>query len=369
MPRDVSRALLTACRKRTDARTIYVILLCAFGAALPVLDFSLIPPWKRDFLNYWLGPRAWWAGINPYDLEAYRDFGLTHFAAANPQQFNFTYPPHSLLLFAPFAALPGWAAFVAWDALSLAVFYLAARPWLPRGFPSFVALLTPATLICLQFGQTGLFSAALFLWAFRGNGLAAAILTFKPHVGFFAAPALFLAGRRPFLITVVVMLLLILVSAFVFGGWGDFLDHLFGFQGRSLAEKSVISWVLLGTTPMIGYGLVGLAVYGIPALVILCRNFNVFTAATATFLISPYGFHYDMAAVCLGFAVLLYSYWDEMPAWHKLFSTLGYLTPVIVGFGAWWVPPVLIVGLYVQTRWLPGVRLIVESNRLKTATA
>ena len=356
-------------RPPIDPKLAYLIGVCAIGAILPLLDLNLIPFWNRDFLNYWLAPRAVWSGINPYDVHAYQEYGLSLFSGANPRQFNFTYPPHSLFLFAPFAVLPGPIAFVAWNLASLVAFYLAARPWLPRGFPPVLALLTPAALICLQFGQTGLFSAALFLWAFRGSGLAAAVLTFKPHVGFLAAPAVILAGRRQFMLAVAATLLLALLAALAFGHWNDFFHHLFGFQGRSLAEQSVVVWVLLGTTPMIGYGVWGLVIYGIPALVILCRNFNVFTAGTATFLISPYGFHYDMAAVCLGFAVLLYSYWDRMPAWQKLFATLGYLTPVIVGFGTWWVPPILIVGLYVQTRWFPGVRLIVEHYRLRTAPA
>ena len=358
-----------ASRFKVSPKLAYLVGLCVLGVILPAQDLNAIPFWNRDFLNYWLAPRALWDGVNPYDLAAYQKYGLSLFPGANPRQFNFTYPPHSLFLFAPFAVFPGGIAFGAWNVVSLAAFYLAARPWLPQRFPHLVALLTPAALICLQFGQTGLLSAAFFLWAFRGSSVAAAVLTFKPHVGFLAAPALLRFGRRPFLMAVLATLLLILTSAFVFGGWVDFVEHLFGFQGRSLAEQSVVVWVLLGTTPMIGYGPWGLVIYGIPALVILCRNFNVFTAATATFLISPYGFHYDMAAVCLGFAVLLYTYWDEMPVWHKLSATLGYLTPVIVGFGTWCVPPILILGLYVQTRWFPGARVIIENKRLKTAPA
>ncbi len=67
-----------------------------------------------------------------------------------------------------------------------------------------------------------------------------------------------------------------------------------------------------------------------------------------------------MAAVCLGFAILLYSRWDVMPAWQKAVAALAYLTPVIVGYGTWLVPPILLVGLLVQGQWLDGVRLTVD---------
>jgi hypothetical protein len=103
--------------------------------------------------------------------------------------------------------------------------------------------------------------------------------------------------------------------------------------------------------------------FGIWSAIVLSRNFNIFTAATATFLISPYGFHYDMSAACLGFVVLIYSHWGDMPHWHKLVASLAFLSPVIVGFGTWWVPPILLLGLFVEAQWFPGVRLTIKSGR------
>lgn len=343
--------------------TLWVLLL-GFTAA----RFAMVPIWNRDFFNYWLAPRALWSGVNPYDVVAFADFGLAHHPGGLIQQFNFTYPPHALFLFAPFSLLPPYVSIAAWDLVSLAAFIYAARPFLPKDLPVFAAVLSPATLICLDYGQTGLLTSALFLMAFRGSGLSAAVLTFKPHLGFLAAPALLLAGRRPLVAAVGFTILLVAASALMFGYWPDFFAHAGGYQADQLFRDEEMDpyWLSIGVTPVFGYGLAGILLFSVPALILLSRNFNLFTAATATFLISPYGFHYDMSAACLGFVVLLYSCWGKMPLWHKLAASLAFLTPVIVNLGTWWVPPLLLAGLYVQAQWLPGVRVTIRNRGIAT---
>jgi hypothetical protein len=88
--------------------------------------------------------------------------------------------------------------------------------------------------------------------------------------------------------------------------------------------------------------------FAIAAALLLRRNFHVFSAATATFLISPYGFHYDMTVVSLGFGLLLYERWEAMPVWQRLTCVLAFLSPGLVAVGTWLVPPLLLAGLYVQ---------------------
>ena len=357
------RRLPAVSRQTLLLATLWVVLL-GFTAA----RFAMVPIWNRDYFNYWLGPRAIWAGISPYDVVAFADFGLAHHPGGLIQQFNFTYPPHALFLFAPFSLLPPYVSIAAWDIVSLAAFIFAARPLLPKGLPVLAAVLSPATLICLDYGQTGLLTSALFLLAFRGSGLSAAALTFKPHIGFLVAPAVLLAGRRPFLAAVGFTMLLVGASATIFGYWPDFFEHAGYYQAEQLLRDEEMDpyWLTIGVTPMFGYGYWGFLLFAAPALFLLSRNFNVFTAATATFLISPYGFHYDMSAACLGFVVLLFSCWGKMPPWHKLAASLAFLAPVIVNLGTWWVPPLLLAGLFVQAQWLPGVRLAVNERRLAT---
>lgn len=336
---------------------LYVIAaLWILGAVGPIAALNLAPVSERDFGSIWAAGRAIMAGVDPYQVDAFKAFG-DRLLGVGP--YNFTYPPHALFLFLPFAMLPAVPALVAWTLFSFAIFYWAARPLMPEGLPPALALLVPPAIININFGQTGLITSALFLIAFRGSGLAAAALTFKPHMGFLVAPAL-LRDRRALATAIVATLVLVLASALLFGGWDDFFRHARDYQGGKLVNHTQASWVLQATTPMIGYGLWGWLMYAVGGAYLLSRNFNLFTAATATFLISPYGLHYDMAAVCLGFAILLYTCWDAMPAWHKAVAALAYLTPVIVGYGTWLVPPILLIGLLVQGQWLEGVRLTVD---------
>lgn len=341
-----------------------LIFLWLVGLAYTLPRFGVGAIWDSDYLNYWFGPRAVRAGINPYDVIAYRDYGLAHFPKGNPPQFNFTYPPHSLFLFWPLSYLPPYVSYVAWDVISLVIFWFAAKRVLLKGLPSFLAVLSPATILCLQFGQTSLLAGALFLMAAGGSGVAAGLLTFKPQLGFLAAPLLLLKGRKPVLIAVGATIVLIVASQLVFGGWKDFLEHAGSYQaGQIFDEEKKNIWYIIGTTPAMGYGRLGFVIYLVVATVVLSRNFNLWTAATATFLISPYGFHYDMSVACLGFAILIYCYWDRMPLWQRLIASLAYLAPIIVQFGTWWVPPIMLLGLFIQTQCFPGVQLTWKQRR------
>ena len=343
---------------RTHESLSLLIFLWLVGMAYTLPTFGVGAIWDSDYLNYWFAPRAVRAGINPYDVVSYRNYGLSFFPKGNPPQFNFTYPPHSLFLFWPLSYLSAYVSYAVWDALSLTAFYLAAKRVLPKGLPTLIAVLSPATVLCLNFGQTSLLAGALFLMAAGGSGVAAGLLTFKPQLGFLAAPLLLLKGRKPVFVAVAVTIFLIIASQLVFGHWKDFLDHAGAYQaGQIFDEERKNIWYIIGTTPAMGYGRLGFAIYLIVATIVLSRNFNIWTAATATFLISPYGFHYDMSVACVGFVLLIYSYWARMPLWQRLIASLAYLAPIIVQFGTWWVPPIMLLGLFVQTQCFPGVQL------------
>jgi len=302
----------------------------------------------RDFASMWLAGRAIRADINVYDLEALRAFGhqLLH---ANTH-FNYTYPPHALFLAVPVSVLPITISFIVWNLLSAALFFWAARPFVPRGMSPVLSILTPAALVNCIFGQYGLLTGSLWLLAFRGSGLAAGALTFKPHMGFLVLPALW-RNKKTLSIAIWSAVGLVLTSAIVFGHWPDFIRHVTMVQGGKLIGRSESVWVLTGTTPMFGYGMLGWLVFAASGAWLLARNYNVFTAATATFLISPYGFHYDTTVVCLGFGILIFTKWNDMTFGARVICWLAFLTPEIVSLGTWWVPPILLAGLHVQTRF------------------
>ncbi len=79
-----------------------------------------------------------------------------------------------------------------------------------------------------------------------------------------------------------------------------------------------------------------------------------FIAATATFLVLPYAFNYDMTVVSLGFALILFRRWDETGVLERIALIGGYISPQLTFLGKIialpFAPLVLIVGLYVQVR-------------------
>jgi alpha-1,2-mannosyltransferase len=330
--------------------------LFLYGTAL-VIGLRVIPTFghplaQRDFSNLWVAGRLAVAG-NPsavFDIEAFRR-ATTDLLGFNFNN-NYSYPPHALFLAVPFSILPFAPAFFAWNIFSLLLFYVAVKPTIPQGLPLAIVLLSPASLICLDFGHYGLLSGSLWLWAFRGSGLSAAALTIKPHLGLLVAVEM-LRSRRALLIAILGTLALMVASALVFGinTWDAFLLDTFRYQ-VSLLDGSRIRLDTNMVTPFVSYGLFGQLGFAAAALLLLTRRFNVFTAATATFLILPYGFHYDMTVVCVGFAVLLASRWQQMRPWQRLVGGAGYLTPILVSFGSWIVPPVLLAGLFLQTELL-----------------
>ena len=262
----------------------------------------------------------------------------------------FLYPPHVLFMAVPISILPFGIAFWGFQALSAALFAFAARPYLPPSFPRLLVVLTPAALINIGFGQVGLLFGALWLWAFSGSPTATALLTFKPHLGFLVAVEA--ARRKKFLAASAITLAILALSVAVFGfaPWRAWFEQALIFHVHDLAPRDYGAWMNKLTTPYLGYGLVGWLLFAAAAIALLVRRFDVFTAATATFLITPYGLHYDMTVVCLGFGILLFEKARAMPPWQTFVAALAFLVPLLVGLGTWVASPILLIGLYVQTR-------------------
>ena len=243
-------------------------------------------------------------------------------------------------------------AFWAWQSVSAALFYFAARSYLPPRFPTLLAVLTPAAAVNIQFGQVGLFFGALWLFAFSGSAFAAAALTFKPHLGALVA---FDVVRSKRLLRTVIWGALIFAAVTAVFGFHIWQAWLTGAAARQLGDLTSTDnpfgvWAYQMTTPYFAYGMVGWALFASAAIFLLVQRFDVFTAATAAFLIAPYGFHYDMTVVCLGFGLLLFRRWRTLPAWQTFICAVAFMIPLLVAFGSWIASPLLLVGLYVQTR-------------------
>ena len=329
----------------------------------------------RDFDCLWVAARMALGGHSAAIFDATAFNNAMHAMLPGSGGQIYSYPPSGLFIALPFGLLPYPVAFIAWDVVTLAFFVWAARPYLSDRLPFWVAAFSPGAIICLGFGHYGLLCSGLFLWSFRGSGWAAAVLTFKPHMGILVAVQM-LRDRRAFVQAVAGTLILVALSLAVFGwqAWVDFVTVSLRIQLGRLGSED-LAFLQMQVTPAAGYGLIGQPIFGGLAILLLTRCFNVFTAATATFLIAPYGFHYDMPAACLGLAFVLAHRFDEMPLWQRIAAALAFCVPGLTVIGTWLSPPLLLGGLYVQVyqfrrmdpslfkagRKLPGTPLLPSS--------
>ena len=334
---------------RENALIYALWLLGLVGAALLFRNTLHSHLANRDFAAFWIAGKLAAGG---QAAQAFSVSGNEPVAKAIGRIIEsiFLYPPHALFFAVPVSYVPLRIAFWAWNALTAVLFYLAARAHLPPNFPKVLTILTPAALISAGFGQVGLFFGALWLFAFSGSGVAAALLTFKPHLGILVAVEMW--RRKQLVMTTAIAAAIIGLSFVVFGpnAWRSWFSEALAVQLGDLTPRNYATWLNKMTTPYIGYGLIGWLAFATAACWLLYRAFDVFTAATASFLIAPYGFHYDMTVVCLGFGVLLFQQWRRLPAWQTFVAALAFLSPLLVGLGTWVIPPILLAGLYVQTR-------------------
>lgn len=342
-----------------------------FGAALGTLLIcrDLLRPAAfhlpgRDFTNLWVAGRlaladeSWCA----FEVDCFRVRMVEMLDLATFQ--NFSYPPHALFVAAPFSAPPYFVALGLWTLAGIAFFAFAARPFLPRGFPPLLAAFTTAGVLNIASGHYGFLYGGLWLLFFRWYdrnskvaGILAGLLTIKPHLGvMIAATAL---RRLPvFAYAVLATLALVAASALLFGPgrWLEFFSATAAMQGEILTGRSEELSIFMPTAYVaFGRGAPGIAgqllfAAGAVALLWRSRASDPFTAATATFLIVPYAFGYDMTVACLGFAVLLHARWGALSWAERAGLMLAFWTPQLLLLAPL-IPFALLYALSIQVRF------------------
>jgi alpha-1,2-mannosyltransferase len=239
----------------------------------------------------------------------------------------FYYPPVYLLLCAPLARLPYLAAFVLFEATTLALYLVVARHILgERGAAILVPLLAfPAVFWTLGLGQNAFLTAALFGAAtLRVDrrpvvaGLLFGALCYKPHFGLLVPVALAAGGRwRAFAAAGATVGALSLASLLLFGGptWHAFLASALAahvtYESRHIAVVAYVTpWGAarqLGAAPALAYAVQAGATLAAAALVgwIWHRDMPLpvrgAALAAATLVAVPVALMYDLmlAAVAI----------------------------------------------------------------------
>jgi len=330
------------------------------GASHPPHDASgyLI---GRDFVNSWMGARAVARGQvdGLFHLTAYNREITALFGKLPP--LNWSYPPVVLLVLGPLGRLPYLLALALWSTVGFAAYLLAARRFSRDGkFLTFVAA-APAIGICLFCGQNGFFTAALLILFFRYwdnrpllAGLFLGLMLYKPHLVVLFPLALALSGRwRLFASAAVTTLGLIALTALVFGPhiWSDYLRFVGPVQ-KGVTETGTGFLTMMPTgfmqARMMGAGpaLARLihSPFALLALVAVVWTFakrrdpllSMAVLVTASFVVTPYAFDYDMVV----FGWLIAMLWPRFEAgWDRALLIAIWTLPVAMLFyGAWSMP-------------------------------
>lgn len=326
----------------------------------------------RDFLNFWIYGREAW---DPSGAARFYDIGFynEHLRALIPWEYptqQWSYPPHILLLAAPFGLLPYGFAYALWTALGLCAFYLAVyrdADWRDKA----ALLLAPAAVVCIVSGQNSFLTAAALIAIFRWMdekpvlaGILLGLLTVKPQLGLLF-PLMLLLTRRwmVFFAAAVTALAFIALSAAIYGSeiWSIYLGPAAKMQEYVLQAPSDIIKGLMPTAFMNARiaGLEAQASYYVQVVVAL------FAVASAIWVfIRPRDPRLSYCALLVGNALLtpyLMSYDLVVMGWLVL---MVYRIPLAVGerkilLALYWLP---VIALSMAMLGLPGSALILMAT-------
>ena len=363
----LDRARILAC-----ARILFVVEVAVFLFLIAGTHGWIVPldhPLTTDFASFYAAGDLANAG-NPalaYDQAA-------HFAAEQRvtepgiQYQFFYYPPVFLLICTLLARLPYLAAFVVFEAASLALYLVVTRRILDEpGRAALVPMLAfPAVFWTVGLGQNALLTAALFgagilsvdrrpVWA----GVLFGALCYKPHLALLIPVAL-IAGRRwqAFAAASATVAALVLGSTGLFGWetWQAFLgvaadSHATYELGRINLAGMISPFAaarLAGFDVFIAYAIQGLATLAAAALVafVWWRDQSLelrgASLAAATLIAVPVVLLYDfmLAAVAAAFLIRAARRTGFLP-WEKTALALVFVVPLLtLGIGQGWHVPV-----------------------------
>ena len=312
--------------------------------------------WGRDFVNvYTSGALVLQGRLDIlYDVGAYQRFQLGLFEA--PLRFhNYSYPPVTLLYTWIFALLPYPVAWIGWLAGTGALFVRAARPYLRGvGLRAWLALAAPASVINLWAGHYGFLIGALWLFAWTllprrpvAAGVLIGLMVVKPHLAILAP--IVLAWRREwkaFAAAAVTSLALIALSIALFAPelGTTYLTRTAMLQAGMVDDVGAFFLTMMPTvTPalaIVGFPtlVAGIlqALIAIAAIFVLLRRMPAqsgeagLATATATFLVLPYAFAYDMTVAGLAGLLLFRRALDEGSRGFALAAGVAAFTPIAV---------------------------------------
>ena len=269
-----------------------------------------------DFLAFWGAGYVTLAGdpAAAYDLAVQEQVQT---ATGSQGWFAFVNPPPFLFVAAPFGALPFPLAWIAWVAVTYALWAWAAITAFPRLWP--IALVFPGALIAAGHAQTGLLTGALLVGAAAlidrkpiAAGLLIGALIIKPHLAILLPFWLAAGGKWRSFIAAGAGIVMVFGASWLFFGTETMLAYTTSWQASALIMAGDdADFYLRMATPYSQLRLfiraeVALAINVAIALVLIAlvmlswRRFAGDSQGSAAFVLagaalaSPYLFNYDL---------------------------------------------------------------------------
>ena len=308
------------------------LIRCALLCCIPVLvclvqafqlSLSFHKPGSSDFDVFFMVSHAFWNGTAS---EAYRGTLVSNSGEVY-NGLRWTYPPPYMLLVAPFAFIPEWAAYLTFMSLSVAAYIAMIRSLSGHYFEVALKMSIPAICVSIAAGQNGLLFGSTVAWLLGcmsssagWSGLGLALLALKPQL----LPIVllyFIREKKWRAITIGVLGLLFLAcSSVAVQGcqvWLDFLSTMDETRQLLLTGNLRIFRMIsvyaslgpLGIAPSYSILAQSLVALGIIYIVIIrsrqaSLRGQLGLVALATPLISPYVYDYDMPVAMISFSLL-----------------------------------------------------------------
>ena len=334
----------------------------------------------RDFVNLFTAGHLLLEGKLAiiYDLGAYQAYQREMFAGA-VLAHNYSYSPVSFFYVWLFALGGYGLSYLLWIGLTGAAFLLAARPYLKgAGLPAWLALLIPAAAANVWAGHYGFLFGALWLGAWRLletrprlSGVLIGLMIVKPHLALLMPLALMRRGAwTPLFYAGLTSTWLVALSGTLFGWhyWATYLTETSALQAAMLDQTGAFFLRMMPTVlpSMLLAGLdypaaaIAQAVIGLAAAAALWKWMPRdpmqagLATATATFLLLPYAFNYDLCVIGIAALLAMHRAGADEPPLRRLPAILAFLLPLLVvnlnNLGIPAGPPILAMQLAAQLR-------------------
>jgi len=354
----------------------------AYGHVFIIDDKGLGIP--TDFVNVWSAGRLVREGhpALAYDWDVQKIVQLAILGQGYEGNFAWHYPPPFLFIAAALASFPYVGAFMAWPLVTFVPYAAVMRALVGRPFGWLLAGAFPALLVNASIGQNGFLTAALIggtLYFLPSRpvlaGAVLGLLSYKPQYGLlFPLVLLATAQWRAFFSAAVVTLMLAAVSWLAFGTetwqaffhWLPMFSQAFLSEGRAYWGKMQSLYATLrllhvseqlawpaqwALDAVVAVGVVRIwrsgAAYWIKAAAL----------ATATLLVTPYLFLYDVMVLAIPVALLVRAGLSEGFRQHEL-TALGTAFLLLAAYAAVGLPTgfvaTLIVAALVVRRYRIG---------------